>query len=290
LFFVHAVGGHVLSYLDLGRRLSPDQPLYGLQSRQGMKALKQHTRLEEMASEYIEAITAFQPVGPYRLGGWSMGGVIAFEMARQMREQGREVEFLALIDSYPPSTAQAEAAPEQETANEVFGFAFNLGLSYERIKAQADAILAMSPSERLSYLLSASQAAGLLLADVTLADFGDMWDAFITNFRILRHYQGGQYPGTLTLFRADRSFSPEPGDSGVAPEDPQAGWKNFAMGGVETIRIPGNHFTMIQEPQVGIIAEQLRARLGGAPAEQQKHSDVSQNGSGSKALAATIRT
>jgi thioesterase domain-containing protein len=67
-----------------------------------------HTEVEAMASDYVEAIRGFQPVGPYWLAGWSMGGVIAFEMARQLQQQGQEIGMLALIDTGVPEAKESE--------------------------------------------------------------------------------------------------------------------------------------------------------------------------------------
>jgi amino acid adenylation domain-containing protein len=267
LFFVHAVGGQVLSYMDLGRHLGQNQPFYGLQSRPAVKGLIKHASLEEMAAEYVKAIRAFQPVGPYRLGGWSMGGVIAFEMARQMEQQGQEVALLALVDSYAPSPTLSEATYTDDLA----GFALHLGFSYERIMAAESAILKLLPSEHLAYVFSEAKASGMLPADTTLEDLSVMWDVFSDNSQLLSRYRGGRYQGKATLFRAEQSLGPGLGENGFIPEDPERGWGIWASGGVEVIAAPGNHFTMIQAPQVDKMAEQLLARLEEAAEEQMRY-------------------
>ena len=99
LFLVHSASGNVMSYVALARRLGREQPVYGLQSRGLDPDRKPTARVEDMASEYLEELIAVQPDGPYFLGGWSMGGVIAFEMARQLTAQGKRVAPLVLIDS-----------------------------------------------------------------------------------------------------------------------------------------------------------------------------------------------
>ena len=100
-FCVHAVGGNVLEYHDLARHLGSDQPFYGLQSRGLDGTQSPHTRIPEMAAHYVKEIREFQPRAPYLIGGRSLGGIIAFEMACQLRSQGQEVGLLALLDSYP---------------------------------------------------------------------------------------------------------------------------------------------------------------------------------------------
>ena len=104
-FCVHPVGGNVLCYAALARQLGPEQPFYAFQSPVFAGELEQHT-IEVLASHYLEQLRTVQPQGPYRLGGWSMGGVIAFEMARQLGEEGERVQLLALIDSYVPKVSR----------------------------------------------------------------------------------------------------------------------------------------------------------------------------------------
>jgi len=100
-FCVHGLGGNVLEFYDLARRLGINQPFYGLQSQglDGKQTL--HTSLKEMAAHYIREMREVQPCGPYFIGGRSLGGIIAFETACQLRAQGQEVGLLALLDSYP---------------------------------------------------------------------------------------------------------------------------------------------------------------------------------------------
>ena len=94
LFCMHSAMGSVGYYAKLARDLNPDQPFYGVQSL-GLEAEQEPlTRVEEMASYYLEAIRLIQRRGPYRLGGHSSGGLIAFEMARQLHQQGEDVELL----------------------------------------------------------------------------------------------------------------------------------------------------------------------------------------------------
>jgi polyketide synthase PksN len=102
-FCIHAVAGDVLAYRELARSLSASRPIYALQA-----PVADHPgTVEGLASLYIAAIRTVQSNGPYHLGGWSMGGVIACEMAQQLRAAGERVATLSLIDSYTPDAAKA---------------------------------------------------------------------------------------------------------------------------------------------------------------------------------------
>ena len=108
-FLVHSVGGEVMAYLKLARLLGADQPVYGLQSPDPPL-----TDVREMAALYAATLREVQPVGPYRIAGWSMGGIVAFELARQLEAQGEKTELLVVIDTTAPgsgTTSPSSRAP-----------------------------------------------------------------------------------------------------------------------------------------------------------------------------------
>ncbi|MDY6993814.1 MAG: acyltransferase domain-containing protein, partial [Pseudomonadota bacterium] len=99
LFMVHPIGGHVFSYRALAKHLAAEQPVYGIQV-QHVDA--QRSQIEPMATHYIHHLKTRQPKGPYCLGGASFGGVVAYEMAQQLSQQGEPIALLALIDTPEP--------------------------------------------------------------------------------------------------------------------------------------------------------------------------------------------
>jgi thioesterase domain-containing protein/acyl carrier protein len=101
LFFVHGWGGTVFGFLDLVRQLPADQPCYGIQAMGLDGKADRHLTVEEMAAHYVREIISFQPAGEIQLAGYSMGGIVAYEVARQLHLQGRRVALLALLDSVP---------------------------------------------------------------------------------------------------------------------------------------------------------------------------------------------
>src|SRR6185295_19030205 len=105
-FCVHALGGNVVEYYELARHLGEEQPFYGLQSQGFDGKRSPHTRVEDMAAHYIKELRELQPEGPYFIGGRSLGGMVAFEMAQQLRAQGQTIGLLALLDTYPSGYAK----------------------------------------------------------------------------------------------------------------------------------------------------------------------------------------
>lgn len=105
IFITHGMGGHLLEFFDLVREIETSRPIYGLQTR-GMDGVKEpFARVEEMAAYFLEAIKGVQSQGPYTLIGYSLGGLVALEMARSLQENREKIALLALLDSYPPRAA-----------------------------------------------------------------------------------------------------------------------------------------------------------------------------------------
>src|SRR5205807_7319431 len=110
LFFVHPVGGNVFNYLELARCLDAGQPFYAFEAPGLDGKQPPCSTIEDLASRYIEELRRMQQAGPYWLGGWSFGGLVAYEMARQLKDQGHSIGALLLIDTFPFAQDQSFAA------------------------------------------------------------------------------------------------------------------------------------------------------------------------------------
>jgi thioesterase domain-containing protein len=248
-FCVHPAGGHVFCYVELARRLGAERPFYGFESR----AFGTSPRtVGAMATDYVEALLERQAAGPYLLGGWSMGGVVAFEMARQLSARGREVALLALLDSRIPTAAQ-RLETEDEVAL-IASFAADLGVSLRRLGLSWRNVRALGEDERLAFVLEEAKAAGAVPREVMPADIRTLFAGFRENARAMCAYAPRPLDVRVTLLRAEES-SPAAGD------DEAMGWEEWARGGVEVLRVPGSHSTMTREPHVRLLAERLRECL-----------------------------
>jgi len=256
LFFAHPGGGDVLCYSDLARRLGSDQPFYGLQSAGFYGERDPHARIEDMAAHYLEELSAIQPQGPYQLGGWSLGGIVAYEMAQQLVARGQEVSRLLLLDttaaSYP-----AEHLEEDDAMRLLTLFAGALPISSEEL-ARFDG------DERIGYVLKRATAANLLPPDIEVAQARSFLKVYKANIKAARAYALRPYPGAVTLFKTARELAPPPSDGKATDtpaaeiiEDPTMGWGELAGGGVNIINAHGKHATMINHPHVEILALQI---------------------------------
>ena len=260
LFCIHACGAHVFIYRSLVRRFSPDQPVFGLRAS-GLEGEREpYTRVEDMASHYITEIRALEPHGPYYLVGDTLGGLIALEMAHQLKAQGEEVAFLAMLDTFCPLPASFASRILSHSVH-----LKELGIKpYLRAAAQsARRKLARRVGDDLTSIpLTTDEEA---YARKHLAE-GDPvrrteWGIYLAT-QVNYLPPTWHYPGKITYFLArDNQF--EPGE-----EDNRLRWERVARE-FEVHVIPGRHDTMREEPHVALLAEKIRSCLSRA----QEHRD-----------------
>jgi len=248
LFLIHPAGGTVFCYLDIARHLGPDQPVYGLQAQGVDGELPPHTQVEEMAAHYVRAIRGLQPEGPYYLGGWSSGGVLAFEVARQFAVQGQQIALLALFDAAMPG-------PDQSFSQDDF-LPMLLMLFPGAGKESLHYLKELSPEEQLAYFSERAEQAQLVIAGANPEHAQHVFEVFQANLSAMLDYRPLPYTGQVTLFRASDQSTP-------MHSDPYLGWSLWADS-VETHEVPGDHVTMFQEPTISAVAEAFRPRLAEA--------------------------
>jgi amino acid adenylation domain-containing protein len=249
LFLIHPAGGQVFPYVHLARCLGSDQPSYGLQARGLEEGENPHARIEEMAACYIEALQTIQPQGPYCLGGWSMGGTIAFEMAQQLDAQGQRVVLLALFDSRIPTPGETSTEQDFEATLLVDA------IRYFGLPIDAEVLLLLPKDEVLALVLEQAKQAGLVPFEVEVSQAQRFIELCKADFRATRNYVPHRYPGRITLFTATEHI-------GETSSDPTFGWRLWAAGGLEVHAVPGNHANMVYEPHVEVLALKLKTCLG----------------------------
>ncbi|ARU60243.1 hypothetical protein CBW65_03580 [Tumebacillus avium] len=249
LFMVHPVSGIAYCYTDLARGLS-GQPFYGLQAPSLQAGQEPITTLEEIAACYVEAVRTVQPQGPYLLGGWSMGGVVAFEMAEQFRALGETVELIAMIDSYVP--ALSELPDDEQMVRE---FAADLaGRFGVEIGDRAQAFQGVEQDAMLRYVLEQAHAQDVLPASFELEDLKRYFAVFKTNVEAYRRYEPTGRAKRIVLYRATQ-HAPASGDL-----DPTHGFRELAEE-IEVVKMEADHFTIVQAPHVFLLADHLSREL-----------------------------
>jgi amino acid adenylation domain-containing protein len=228
LFCVHTMGGNLFHYFELAYALDSEQPVFGLQARGVYGREAPRSTVEEIAADCIAAMRSEQPVGPYRIAGFSSGGVVAFEVARQLREAGEAVALLALLDTF---------APEVRMRNSVW---------HKLLK-----VLRMKNARLLQERILHTVLHGLGRPNIRrLRAVGEAhrWAHW--------SYRPRPYAGRLTLFVAKQSAN--------FATDPALGWRGLAGGDLDIREVPGTHGLMVKRPVVEELARQLQACLDAA--------------------------
>ncbi|MDM9379431.1 amino acid adenylation domain-containing protein [Chlorogloeopsis sp. ULAP01] len=256
-FCLHPAGGNVLCYYELARHLQPDRPIYGLQAL-GLDGEQQpYNRIEDIAAYYIQFIHTIQPTGPYLLGGWSMGGAIAFEIAQQLHQQGDRVDLLALFDSLAPIPQNKPTnISEYNDAKMLFQLAHDMAsLTGRNLAISEQQLQQLKPDEQLQYFLEQAKIANLFPPDVGQQQLSNLLQVFQNNIQAILNYVPQVYPQRIVLFRAsENNFNQE-------PQNQTLGWDELSLESVEVVNVPGTHYTILTKPHVQTLLEQLRHYL-----------------------------
>jgi amino acid adenylation domain-containing protein len=262
-FCVHTFFGDVLCYMNLARHLGSDQPFYAIEAR-GIDGIDEpFDDIKAMAAYYIEQVRVIQPHGPYTLGGLCSAGIVAFEMAQQLRAKGEQVAMVALFDSQvrPLSDDKLSYKPRlrdllKDIPSWLIGsLELNRSQWVDLIKLKIIVARAKKAVPNGTDGASQNHTAKLI----------EEWGGFFhfsehqrkiarAQSRALRQYQPQVYPGRLTLFKARMQplFS---------SHRPDKAWARLAAGGLDIRVVSGNQLAMLKEPHVRILAEQLNRLL-----------------------------
>jgi amino acid adenylation domain-containing protein len=262
-FWVHGENSNAF----LSRYLPPDQPLYGLlqQSREGQRAL--YTRMEDIAAHYLGELRRAQPRGPYFLGGYCIGGTLAFEIAQQLRRQGEEIALLVLLDPSRPGNGESSLSFSSH-ASRSLPDAPSFG---DLVSRRWRTLARLEPQAKLAYIwdgVSTHLRGQLTKITHTAKKVAcTIYSVAGTTYRLppslripyieavhrraARGYVPQVYPGRVVVFTTEGG-----------PRDPRSVWGRLAAGGLEIYAVPGRHQEIVfKEPHIQGLAKQLNACL-----------------------------
>lgn len=258
LIAIHNTGVY---FYSLSRRLGPDQPLTALQlfdpsiARQTLPGT-----LEEVAAEYVQLVRQCQGAGPYKLIGWCVGGVLAFEVARQLSEAGREVSLLAMIDAWAPGHSRRLSRPRAILAD--FSYRWKLiGADWGRVMSHEQGLATFLAQrtlvKRLRHWVGRSREdSQVRVSFEQRGQSAENYDQWLLGYLddLANSYEPGLYSGKISLLCSSR----EPKGMFL---DPRMGWSPFASGGVDVAVIAGDHFTVFN----GQGLEEMAAHISAMP-------------------------
>ena len=251
LFLFHPFGGTVFCYLELTRHLPAGKPVLAIEAPGIESEGDAEVSVEAMAGRYTEWIREIQPVGPYSLGGWCFGGVIAYEVAGLLKNAGEEIELLAAIDSRAPIEANIPETADDFTLLSWFArdlavpFGKTLEVPAERLRELGDAAF--------DHILEYATAIGILAEDADRAQILRYFEAYLANGIALQTYLPEPRELDLVLLRAED----EPADYG-----PTLGWKGLVRGSLQVIDVTGDHNSVMYPPHAEVAARAIATYMG----------------------------
>lgn len=261
LFLIHPIGGHVLCYRPLAAAIK-DSPVYAL-AADGDALVEGAPTLEAIASRHLARLLDVQPQGPYRVGGWSFGGLVAWEIARQLRERGQDVIQIALLDTYPPAPVAYVDAEHRERA------VFALLQQDLGVRREADWVESARTDDGLD---TAARLAALGLAldmDTTITeregefgtDLNRLYQLYDRHVAAMEGYvvQATDAPVCLVVARNGHS------------DWLRAAWTERSRGGLAVLAVPGGHFDIVTRENANAIASHLRHAENGGDGRPYEH-------------------
>ncbi|MEW9682768.1 amino acid adenylation domain-containing protein [Pseudomonas sp. TE50-2] len=266
LFLIHEFSGLDLYFPVLGRHIEGDFPIYGLAGVAFGEA--QLNTMECLAARLVRQIRAVQPHGPYRLAGWSFGGVLAYEVAAQLLGADEPVAFIGLIDTYVPSLSDQGKArwqgPHLLQGQLLLHCRVHWQAQGEAGAAQLAEIEALQPGAlAFDALLTHCRERQLLVPSLVQASDGQLrhfFERHLAHGHALAHYRLAPLPVPLHLFVAEQR------SAGIVTDSPTLGWAETLPGqALQCLSVPGDHQSMVQDPQAAVLGQAMAQALQAAP-------------------------
>jgi amino acid adenylation domain-containing protein len=249
-FCVPGAGGLAHLFLPLARHLGQDQPFYGFQSFELDLDRIPDLTVEDVARRYVTDLRRIQPEGPFQIGGYSSGAVVAYEMAQQLHAAGQQVSVLAVLDgSLPSSPVENKPLSEQEFQVQLHEVAVWystvwLGLTVSDASSMSTHdLVQLNVSRQKQNLEGLEVSTGQM--DLTEIHYLWLFRNMVTNTHASARYRPKPYPARVTLFR------------GKNDREHTYGWNQWALGGVEVFYFDAGHLHFIRDPNAAALASQL---------------------------------
>ncbi|MFJ8538324.1 amino acid adenylation domain-containing protein [Streptomyces sp. NPDC093591] len=252
LFLFHPFGGTVFCYVEVTRHLPAGRAVLAVEAPGIENVGEAEVSVEGMAARYIDYLREIQPSGPYALGGWCFGGVIAYEVAGQLRAAGEEIELLAAIDSRAPIE---ENIPETaDDATILSWFARDLAVPYGKtLDIPAQDLRALGGDAAFDHILQRAAAIGVLAEDADRAQILRYFEAYLANGIALQTYLPEPDDLDLLLLRA----VDETVDYG-----PKLGWEALIKGSLRVVDVSGDHNSVMYPPHAAVAAQAIAPHMG----------------------------
>ncbi|TDD93465.1 thioesterase domain-containing protein, partial [Flavobacterium cellulosilyticum] len=249
LFMVHGAGLNILNFVNVIKYFDEDQPVYGIQGNGSKGYENWYESIEAMAAHYIEAITKINPKGPYALAGFSFGGIVAFEMTRQLKEQGKTVSLTAVLDSYVDSSYYYSSYQQKKLVRYYdrtcrrLDFLMEMLMSWKAFKKRYNA--------KKEYILKQHFGHNNTMTEQEAIAHEQFVEADRMVNVIVNRYHLKPQDFNVDLFRSKD-------DDHYKLDPTHLGWKRAVLKGITIHNIPGDHLGIVEPPNDKVLARMLQ--------------------------------
>jgi len=257
IYFIHGAGLNILTFRSISKHLDADQPVYGLRAK-GLNGKEESlSKMEDIAKHYISEIVKHNPFGPYALAGYSFGGLVAYEMAKQLKEMGKKVIMVGLFDTYAEQSDYYDPLSKKIPAK-IKTFFKKVWCTLVLMKDDPWYILKFRINSFRKWVISIFKNINIFKRKKDPSGFYVYSEKIIKDLlTAARDYKLTPYDGTINLFRAGRKTY-------YLPDFEYLGWKPFALKGINVYDVPGNHAEIFNHPNVETLAKVLQSCLDDA--------------------------
>ncbi|MGA7437302.1 MAG: amino acid adenylation domain-containing protein [Luteibacter sp.] len=251
LFLIHPIGGSVQFALDLAPYLDPEQPIFGLAIGE-----TPHVSIAAMAAAYLEAIQQVQPTGPYALAGWSLGGMVAYEIAHRLHAAGEEVRFVGMIDTSSPAVrARLTAAHpvKSDGCRALLNWLVDIRAGGPDPSSHPDypELAAMASRGDLDGMIAGCRRAGFLPEHLDVDDVKRFVGIYQVGGKAGDEYLPPVAKLPVTYFAAERREG----------DDVSLGWHDLIGRYLDVVRIGGTHTSIVRPPLADRLAREISQRI-----------------------------
>jgi thioesterase domain-containing protein len=263
LVLFHPIGGSIVPYRDLLSGLRFDRAVFAIQShadepRNSMR----HPSIEALAADYLAQLASLGLREGFALGGYSLGGAVAFEAARQLADQGKAAPALLIIDTPARIRPAAHTSDQPVSTSQLLMFGQILaGRSTVPLDLSAEELEQLPTAARIDCVLDRLRKSSVIPNHVDDAIYHSIYEMAQHNERLQRAYAPQHYRGPLSLIRTVDEAPELRTEAGESYDDPAFGWQQHCTAPVRIKRVPGNHFQLLYPPFIRTLAAAVQRCL-----------------------------
>jgi NADPH:quinone reductase-like Zn-dependent oxidoreductase/thioesterase domain-containing protein/acyl carrier protein len=276
LVLLPALGGDVRCYSQLVEQLGEDQPVYAFRPRGADQDLPPHRSMDEMISDYANALRKLQPAGPYYLAGWSTGGIYAFALAEALERSGEEVALVCLMDTPLPTICdQVDLSDDARFLCDLMNYANRFAGTDVRVNY--DQVSALPPEERFSTIVAEARRQGTVPADTPEPFIRRLVSVGEANVQVIQGYAARPISAPVHLFVPTTKGGLAEVSGRALPEADDLGWTTEVGQAVEIQELQGDHFTMMVGDGAAKLAHELASLIGSRPRSAKREPEAAPN-------------